>query len=68
MITGWMHVNVNCSDLGRARAFYEDGLGLRGVTHTAAPPQDAGPSMPKPVPSWGGAAVWVTPRRPRPSS
>jgi catechol 2,3-dioxygenase-like lactoylglutathione lyase family enzyme len=40
VITGWMHVNVNCSDLERSRRFYEDGLGLHGLTHTAPAPQD----------------------------
>ena len=40
MITGWMHVNVNCSDLERSLRFYEDGLGFRAHTHTAPSPQD----------------------------
>jgi catechol 2,3-dioxygenase-like lactoylglutathione lyase family enzyme len=35
-----MHVNVNCSDLARSRAFYEDGLGLTARSHTAPEPQD----------------------------
>ncbi len=35
------HVNVNCSDLGRSRRFYADGLGLAIGAHTA--PETAQP-------------------------
>ena len=33
-VTGFMHVNVNCTDLVRSRAFYEDALGLVVSAHT----------------------------------
>jgi len=33
-ILGFMHVNVNCSDLGRSRSFYERVLGLVASAHT----------------------------------
>lgn len=33
-ILGFMHVNVNCSDLERSRAFYEGALGLVASAHT----------------------------------
>jgi catechol 2,3-dioxygenase-like lactoylglutathione lyase family enzyme len=35
-----MHVNVNCSDLGRSLAFYRDRLGLMPLSHTRPVPQD----------------------------
>jgi catechol 2,3-dioxygenase-like lactoylglutathione lyase family enzyme len=35
-----MHVNVNCSDLGRSVAFYRDRLGLTPLAHTKPVPQD----------------------------
>lgn len=33
------HVHVNCSDLARSRAFYEDALGLACVYHSTPPAQ-----------------------------
>ena len=35
-----VHVNVNCSELGRSLAFYRDLVGLEPVSHTKPPPQD----------------------------
>lgn len=39
-ITGFIHCNVNCSELDRSRAFYEGLLGLHPTTHTNPDPQD----------------------------
>lgn len=52
-ITGFMHVNVNCTDLVRARAFYEDALGLVVGAHTK-------PDAPQPGGAFGldGDALW----------
>jgi catechol 2,3-dioxygenase-like lactoylglutathione lyase family enzyme len=33
------HVNINCSDLARSKAFYEELVGLRAGTHTLPEPQ-----------------------------
>jgi len=41
---GVVHLNVNCTDLGRSLAFYRDEIGLQAHTHTApetAEPGDA---------------------------
>jgi catechol 2,3-dioxygenase-like lactoylglutathione lyase family enzyme len=35
-----MHVNANCSDLGKSLPFYEDVIGLRAESHTNPVPQD----------------------------
>jgi catechol 2,3-dioxygenase-like lactoylglutathione lyase family enzyme len=46
-ILGVVHVNANCSDLGRSLRFYRDLVGLAPLTHTAPSPQDgAGFGMP----------------------
>ena len=37
------HVNVNCSDLGRSRAFYVDGCGLTAAARTT--PEHAQPGI-----------------------
>jgi catechol 2,3-dioxygenase-like lactoylglutathione lyase family enzyme len=52
-IFGFMHVNVNCSDLERSRRFYGDALGLVASAHTrpAAPQSGAGFGLP-------GDALW----------
>lgn len=52
-ITGFMHANVNCTDLVRARAFYEDALGLVVSAHTK-------PDAPQPGAAFGldGDALW----------
>lgn len=52
-ITGFMHVNVNCTDLARSRAFYEDALGLVVGAHTK-------PERPQPGAAFGidGDALW----------
>jgi catechol 2,3-dioxygenase-like lactoylglutathione lyase family enzyme len=39
-ILGVVHVNVNCSDLGRSLRFYRDLVGLSPLTHTCPEPQD----------------------------
>lgn len=52
-ISGFMHVNVNCTDLARSRAFYEDALGLVVGAHTK-------PDAPQPGGAFGlaGEALW----------
>jgi glyoxylase I family protein len=52
-IGGFMHVNVNCSDLARSRAFYETALGLVASAHTR-------PDAPQPGAGFGldGEARW----------
>ena len=52
-LTGFMHVNVNCTDLVRARAFYEDALGLVTSAHTK-------PDRAQPGAAFGldGDALW----------
>jgi catechol 2,3-dioxygenase-like lactoylglutathione lyase family enzyme len=52
-ITGFMHVNVNCSDLARSRAFYGDALGLITSAHTK-------PDRAQPGAAFGlaGDALW----------
>lgn len=52
-ITGFMHVNVNCSDLERSRRFYEDALGLVASAHTR-------PEAAQPGQAFGiaGGALW----------
>ena len=35
-----VHVNANCSDLGRSLAFYRDRVGLTPLSHTRPVPQD----------------------------
>jgi len=52
-ILGFMHVNVNCSDLARSRRFYEEALGLVASAHTR-------PAMPQPGAGFGldGDALW----------
>jgi catechol 2,3-dioxygenase-like lactoylglutathione lyase family enzyme len=52
-ITGFMHVNVNCTDLARSRAFYGDTLGLITSAHTK-------PDRPQPGAAFGldGDALW----------
>ena len=39
-VLGVVHVNVNCSDLGRSLRFYRDLVGLAPLTHTNPLPQD----------------------------
>jgi catechol 2,3-dioxygenase-like lactoylglutathione lyase family enzyme len=39
-VLGVVHVNANCSDLGRSLAFYRDQVGLAPLVHTAPGPQD----------------------------
>lgn len=41
-LLGVVHVNANCSDLGRSLHFYRDLVGLAPVTHTCPAPQDGG--------------------------
>ena len=52
-LTGFMHVNVNCTDLVRARAFYEGALGLVTSAHTK-------PDRAQPGAAFGldGDALW----------
>ena len=52
-ITGFMHVNVNCTDLVRSRAFYGDALGLVTSAHTR-------PDRAQPGAAFGldGDALW----------
>jgi catechol 2,3-dioxygenase-like lactoylglutathione lyase family enzyme len=52
-IGGFMHVNVNCSDLARSRGFYETALGLVASAHTR-------PETPQPGAGFGldGGARW----------
>src|SRR5262245_32459526 len=52
-LAAFMHVNVNCSDLARARRFYEEGLGLAAASH-------ARPDKAQPADAFGiaGDALW----------
>jgi catechol 2,3-dioxygenase-like lactoylglutathione lyase family enzyme len=52
-VLGFMHVNVNCSDLARSRRFYEDALGLVASAHTR-------PATPQPGAGFGlsGEVLW----------
>src|SRR5581483_679220 len=52
-LAGFMHVNVNCSDLARSRRFYQDGVGLVASAHTR-------PEKPQPGAGFGiaGDALW----------
>ncbi|MEW6268336.1 MAG: VOC family protein, partial [Thermodesulfobacteriota bacterium] len=52
-IAGFMHVNVNCSELRRSRRFYEEALGLVASAHTR-------PERPQPGAGFGlaGDVLW----------
>jgi catechol 2,3-dioxygenase-like lactoylglutathione lyase family enzyme len=61
-----IHVNVNCTDLGRSMAFYRDELGLQPITRSSpAVPQD-GAAFGLPAAQWdawmmGGPRGFATP-------